>query len=149
MQDWEQTSPKLFTNILLGIVFGAIASLAALIFVENTDKKLAYSMLGDNIIYNLDNDFIDLKSYLLAKQDKKLVFAMFENIDSNIGTQLKEFKNITIVKADISNDFVNIIKNSDEILMFAKINETNSKLYNRVKLMIKNMNKNISKEILI
>ena len=56
LQEYEQASPKLFTNILLGIVFGVIASLIAVIFAENTDKKLTYSMLGENIIYNLEND---------------------------------------------------------------------------------------------
>ena len=55
LQDYEQTSPKLFTNIILGIVFGIIAGLGAVIFVENTDKKLTYSMLGNNIIYDIAN----------------------------------------------------------------------------------------------
>ena len=71
LRDFEYSSPKLLINILLGIVFGFIASLFAVIFAENTDKKLTYSMLGDNIIYNLEDDFSDLKLYLLANQDKK------------------------------------------------------------------------------
>lgn len=54
LKDYEQTSPKLFTNILLGIVFGVIASLIAVLFRENTDKKLTYSMLGDEIIYDIE-----------------------------------------------------------------------------------------------
>ena len=37
-------------------------------------------MLGDNIIYNLEDDFSDLKLYLLANQDKKVSIAVFENI---------------------------------------------------------------------
>ena len=39
--------------IVLGIVFGVIASLFMVIFKEITDKKFAYSMLGDEIIYNV------------------------------------------------------------------------------------------------
>lgn len=71
LKDYEQTSPKLFTNILLGIVFGVIASLIAVLFRENTDKKLTYSMLGDEIIYDIEKDFIDLKSLLLAEKKKE------------------------------------------------------------------------------
>ena len=40
LRDFEYASPKLLMNILLGIVFGAIASLFLVIFAENTGKKL-------------------------------------------------------------------------------------------------------------
>ena len=46
-KDWEYVSPKLLINIILGIVFGAIASLFAVMIAEMRDKKLSYSMLGD------------------------------------------------------------------------------------------------------
>ncbi|MBS5861576.1 hypothetical protein KID03_09135, partial [bacterium] len=52
LRDFEYSSPKLLVNILLGIVFGFIASIFAVVFAETTDKKLSYSMLGDNIIYD-------------------------------------------------------------------------------------------------
>lgn len=149
LQDYEQTSPKLFTNILLGIVFGVIAGLGAVIFKENTDKKLTYSMLGDDIIYNIKDDFVDLKSMLLAKQDKKILFAMFDNFPANIYTQLNEFSNISLVKGDISKEFVNIATANDEIIAVVKIGGTDSKLYKRVKTLLKDMNKDISKEILL
>ena len=72
LKDYEQASPKLFTNIILGIVFGVIASLIAVIYKEITDKKLAYSMLGDNIIYSLEEDFINLKRALLTNKNKNI-----------------------------------------------------------------------------
>ena len=45
LRDFEYSSPKLLINILLGIVFGFIASLFAVIFAENTDKNLPIQCL--------------------------------------------------------------------------------------------------------
>ena len=149
LRDFEYSSPKLLINILLGIVFGAIAALFALIIAENTDKKLSYSMLGENIIYNIENDFSDLKLLLLANQDKKIATVCFENIPSNIEEQLKTYRNLSLVKADISNEFVQSVKNSDEILSFATIGKTNSKFYKQIKTMLTEMNKKVTLECLI
>ena len=149
LRDFEYSSPKLLINILLGIVFGFLASLFAVIFAENTDKKLTYSMLGENIIYNLENDFSDLKLFLLANQDKRVSIAVFENIPQNIAEQLQGFKNANLVKADISGEFVQNIKNSDEIVIFATVGKTNSKLYKQIKTMLNEMHKNVAQEVLI
>ena len=149
LQDYEQVSPKLFTNIILGIVFGAITSLFAVIFAENTDKKLTYSMLSENIIYNGENDFTDLKVQILAKKDKKIACVMFEEVSSFLAMQLKDFKNLDFIKADISSEFVERIKNSEEVIIFASINKTNSKFYKQIKQMLNEMNKEISLEVLI
>ena len=149
LRDFEYSSPKLLINILLGIVFGFLAALFAVIFAENTDKKLTYSMLGENIIYNLENDFSDLKLFLLANQDKRVSIAVFENIPQNIAEQLQGFKNAHLVKADISGEFVQNIKNSDEIVIFATVGKTNSKLYKQIKTMLNEMHKNVAQEVLI
>ena len=149
LQDYEQVSPKLFTNIILGIVFGAITSLFAVIFAENTDKKLTYSMLSENIIYNGENDFTDLKVQILAKKDKKIACVMFEELSSFLALQLKDFKNLDFIKADISSEFVERVKNSEEVIIFDSINKTNSKFYKQIKQMLNEMNKEISLEVLI
>ena len=149
LRDFEYSSPKLLINILLGIVFGFLASLFAVIFAENTDKKLTYSMLGENIIYNLENDFSDLKLFLLANQDKKVSIAVFENIPQNIIEQLQVFKNVNLIKADITEEFVQNIKNSDEIIIFASTGKTNSKLYRQIKTMLSEMKKNVVVEALV
>lgn len=149
LRDFEYSSPKLLVNILLGIVFGFIASLFAVVFAETTDKKLSYSMLGDNIIYDLENDFSDLKLMLLANQDKKIAIIVFENICENMVAQLKEFRNVTLVKADISNEFVQNIKNNNEVILFTSIGKTNSKLYRQIKTMLSEMNKKIALDVLI
>lgn len=149
LRDFEYSSPKLLVNILLGIVFGFIASLLAVFFAENTDKKLTYSMLGENIIYNLKNDFSDLKLILLANQDKKVAIVSFENIPDDIQLQLKEYRNVSLINADISNEFVQNVKYADEIVIFATIGKTNSKFYKQIKTMIAEMNKKVVQEVLI
>ena len=149
LRDFEYASPKLLINILLGIVFGAIGSLFAVIFAENTDKKLTYSMLGENIIYNGENDFTDLKVQILAKKDKKIACVMFEELSSFLALQLKDFKNLDFIKADISSEFVERVKNSEEVIIFASINKTNSKFYKQIKQMLNEMNKEINLEVLI
>lgn len=149
LQDYEQTSPKLFTNILLGIVFGVIASLIAVIFAENTDKKLTYSMLGENVIYNLENDLTDLKMVLLANQDKNISLVVFEQIPRKVLESLKDFSNLNMIRGDISKEFVSGIQNSGDVIIFATVNKTDAKLYKQVKTMIKEMNKNILNEVLV
>ena len=149
LQDYEQTSPKLFTNIILGIVFGAIVALFAVIFVENTDKKLAYSMLGDNIIYDIEKDFIDLKSVLLAKKKEQLAFVVFGGMKDETINQLQKFKNIQFIKADISDDFETGIENINNVIIVSSIGNTDAKLYKRVKQLLERMNKEIIQEVLV
>lgn len=149
LRDFEYSSPKLLINILLGIVFGFIASLFAVIFAEITDKKLTYSMLGENIIYDLENDFSDLKLLLLANKDKNISLVCFENIPENIIPQLQSFRNIHLIKADISGEFVESVKNSAEVIIFATVGKTNSKLYKQIKTMLMEMNKKVAQEVLI
>ena len=149
LQDYEQTSPKLFTNIILGIVFGVIAALFAVIFVENTDKKLTYSMLGDNIIYDVETDFIDLKSVLLAKKKEQLAFVVFEGMKDETINQLQKFKNIQFIKADISDEFETGIENINNVLLVSSVGTTDAKLYKRVKQLLERMNKEIIQEVLV
>ena len=129
LRDFEYSSPKLLINIILGIVFGFIISLFVLIFAELTDRKLTFSMLSDNIIYDLKKDFTDLKLQLLANQDKNISIITFENLSDDILSSLKEFKNITVIKADITNEFVQYINKSEKVVLFSKIGQTSSKLY--------------------
>ncbi|MBE7711512.1 MAG: hypothetical protein E7Z92_05160 [Cyanobacteria bacterium SIG31] len=149
LKDYEQASPKLFTNIILGIVFGVIASLIAVIYKEITDKKLAYSMLGDNIIYSVEKDYINLKRALLTNQNKNITLVAFEKLPTSLVKNLKEFKNLNMVQADISSNFVSGIENSTDLIIIASINQTDAELYKQVKQMLNEMNKNILREVLV
>ena len=149
LRDFEYSSPKLLINIILGIVFGFIISIVALIFAELTDRKLSFSMLSDNIIYNAKKDFTDLKLQLLANQDKNVSIITFENLSDDILSSLKEFKNITVIKADITNEFVQHVNKSEKVILFSKIGQTNSKLYKQIRTILSNLEKDILKEVLL
>ena len=149
LQDYEQASPKLLINIILGIVFGVIASLFAVIFAENTDKKLTYSMLSDEIVYNIEKDFIDLKTLLLAEKKNKISIAVFESPNDLVIDNLQKFKNINFVKADITDEFELGVEDTKKVIIIAKIGQTDSKLYKKVKNLLEKMNKTIVAEVLV
>ncbi len=147
LRPFENSSPKLFMNILLGIVFGFIAALAALIYVENTDKKLTYSMLGDEILYDLQNNTDELKMLLLANQDKRISLVAFGNLPYEI--DIKGFKNIQLLEADISSNFINGVSATDAVILFAQVGQTNSKLYKQTKSLLNDIKKPVIKEVLV
>ena len=149
LRDWEYTSPKLFKNIILGIVFGAIFSLFALIYSEKTDKMLTYSMLGDNVIYNLEKDLIQFSAYLFANKNKKFVGIYFDDIPQNLLVKLKTFKNLIMIKANISEEISDLIHNSDSIITFIKIGKTPTDNYFIIKNMVTEINKKIAKDVII
>ena len=63
--------------------------------------------------------------------------------------QLKEFKNINFVKADITSEFVQSISNSDETVLFSSVGKTNAKLYKQIKMMLAEMKKDVAIEALV
>lgn len=147
LRPFENSSPKLLINIILGIVFGFIGALVALIYAEVTDKKLSYSMLCDDALYDLKNNIDELKLLLLANQDKRLALVTFGDLPYEI--DIKGFNNITSLEADISNEFINGINRSDEVILFVEIGKTDSKLYKQTKELLSTINKNILKEVLL
>ena len=149
LQPYEYASPKLIINIILGIIFGLISSIFALIISEQTDKFLSYSKLGDNIVYNIEKDFNEINVYLLANADKNITFVMFADVSPKIVEQLRAYSNIGFVKADTSSSFVSQIKNSDNVICVAQINKTDSNLYKYVKKILESMNISIVIEALV
>lgn len=148
LRDWEYSSPKLFTNILLGIVFGVIFSLIGVVYKELTDKKLSYSMLGNDVIYDLDKEFNRLCAELISNSDKKTALVYFEDISDSVKEKLKNFVNLIPIKAEISPSFKTSVKNIDNVILFEKISKTGREDYKLVKHILENMNKNIIYEIL-
>lgn len=149
LRDWEYSSPKLFTNILLGIVFGIIFAIIGVIYKEMTDKKLTYSSLGNDIIYDLDMDFETLSAEVIANSDKKTAFVFFEEKTLPAYEKFKDFQNIILVKADITNSFKEYIEKADNVITFASIGKTSNKKYALVKKLIKNLDKKLIFEVLV
>lgn len=144
---YDQSSPKLLINILLGIVFGTIAALFALIFAETTSKKLTYSMLGDNVVYNFMDNLTELKMCFLANKDSNIALVAFDDAIEDVKEQY--LGKYTIISADITDEFVNSVKNYDKVILFEKVNSTDSKLYKNIITILKDLNKNILKEVLV
>ena len=149
LRDWEYSSPKLFINILLGIVFGIIFSIIGVIYKEMTDKKLSYSMLGNDVIYDINKEFKKLKSALLLSRQKKIGAISFTGIPSDMMTKLKEFKNISIIQADLSEQISDNIITNEKFILFEKIGNTDAEDYKLIKHMIEESNKNILYEVLV
>jgi len=149
LRDWEYSSPKLLINILLGIVFGIIFSLIGVIYKEVTDKKLSYSMLGNDVIYDLEKEFNKLSAKLISNSENKTAFVKFEEFPVLLQEKFKNFTNVVSVKADISNDFKTALKTIDSIVIFATINKTDSEHYKIIKSMLEDMNKNIVYEVIL
>ena len=106
-------------------------------------------MLGDNIIYDVEKDFIDLKSVLLAKKKEQLAFVVFGGMKDETISQLQQFKNIQFIKADISDEFEIGIENINNVILVSSIGNTDAKLYKRVKQLLERMNKEIIQEVLV
>lgn len=149
LRDWEYSSPKLLINILLGIVFGILFSIIGVIYKEITDKKLSYSMLGNDVIYDVNKELKKLKSILFVNKQEKIGIITFEKIPSEISTRLQDFRNISIKQADLSEKFSEDMLDSEKFILFEKINSTDTEDYKLVKQMIEDMNKEIICEVLL
>ena len=149
LRDFEYASPKLLTNIILGIIFGVIASLFAVICLELTDKKLSYSKLGDSIIYNDKRSIFNIQKFLVYHKNRDITCIVFDNPNQNIINLLSEFKNLNIVKATISTGFVDCIEQNNSVILLSRIGQTDVEMYKSTKEALKIYNKQILTEILI
>ena len=149
LKDYENSSPKLLINILLGIIFGAIASLFVIIYKESTDKKVSYSVLGENIIYNDNKALYNINNFLVNYNDKNISCIVFDSPNQNVLELLSKFKNINIINAEISTNLVKVIEQSDSAILLCKIGETDSEIYKSIKETLQIHNKLVLKEILI
>jgi len=149
LNDWEYASPKLFKNIILGIIFGLASSITAFIFIEMKDKKITFSMLENNVIYNIDKDFMKIKSLLLENKYKVINVVIFDGIELDLIKPLQQFRNVRVVRAEISEDFINSIERASGALLILRIGEADSRLYKYVKNAVISRNKEIYNEVLV
>ena len=149
LMPFEKSSPKLLINIILGCIFGALASLTALIYIECNDKKLPYSVLSDNIIYDGFNDFDKIKIEILGNRPKKVLLVSLVQLSQNIIDKIRSISNADIVYADLTDEFIDKISENSHIIMVSKIQDTNTDTYKKVKNLIIKQNKNITCDILV
>ena len=146
-RDFEFSEPKLLINIILGLVFSLIASLVLVILLENTDKKMTYSTLGEKVLYDLNKNTDDLKILLLASPEKSFTVLAFDGFNTGDMQSLSAFSNLKIITADISPQTVDNIKRTDNIILASKIGRSSRKLYLQLKNICQEMKKDIYLEI--
>lgn len=146
-RNFEQFSPKLWTDLILGIIFGIIASIIAVIFAESIDNKLTYNVLGDSIIYDFEKNVDYLKLLFLSNPKESFSFVVFDGFNEELLKKFNEVNNLEIIKADINQKTIDGISNSNKLIFAAKIGQTSKNLYQQIKNVCIESKKSICKEI--
>lgn len=149
LRPFENTSPKLLINILLGIVFGFVGAIAVLIHSETSDKKLTYSMLSNDIIFKDENSMNLLKLKIFGYNPQKVLLIVLAKLPDEMNNELKVLTNADVVPFEMSSSFINKISNFDKVILVSKIFETDSEIYKNVKEIVKNQGKEIVCDALV
>lgn len=149
LRPFENSSPKLLINIILGCVFGFIGSLAALIYAEVNEKKLSYSMLTDNILFDGLKDADTLKVEVLGYKPKNVLVVSFIQLPQNIINTLHSISNCEVTYADISEEFITKVSGSEKIIFISKIFTTGAETYKKIKNIVQKQQKEIVYDVLV
>ena len=146
---FDNSSPKLMINIIIGCILGYLAALSTLIFVEIKNDKLTYSMIGNNVIYDFANNLDSVKAEILGYAGKKVLLISLVKLPQDIVTGIKSFPDTELVYPDLSVEFVNKIASVDNVVLISKIQSTSSESYKQIKNIIKKQQKEIIHDILL
>lgn len=149
LRPFENSSPKLLINIILGIIFGGIASLAALIYSEIKDEKLTYSALSNNIIYDGIENIDTIRTEILSVDPKKVLLISLTQLPQEIVNKIQSLTNAKVVYADLTKDFVNEVTAADKVMIVSKLQVTSMNTYKQVQNIISKQNKTIEYDILV
>ncbi len=149
LRPFEKSSPKLLINIILGCIFGGLASLLALVYAEQKSEKLTYSMLTNNIIFDgLKNPNL-IGDICYSYNPKNVLILSFVQIPSTIINSLQNVSNINLAYYNGTRDYMDKINKSDKIILLEKWGITDAAPYKFVRETIKNQQKDIIYDILI
>ena len=87
------------------------------------------------------------KTILLTNKDNNVAFFAFDDTYADIKEQ--NLGKYPVITAEISEEFVTAWAKVQNVILFEKINQTDSKFYKQIKSILKDMNKNIIKEVLV
>ncbi|MCR4881811.1 MAG: hypothetical protein K6A44_07665 [bacterium] len=149
LRPFENSSPKLLINILLGIVFGFVAALAALIYAEVSDKKLAYSMLTNNIVFDAGKNLNSLKLKIFSYNPQKILLISLTELPKNIAQEIGTLSNAALTNFEMTSEFANKISAYDKAMLISKISDTDTELYKNVKETLKNQNKEVVYDVIL
>ncbi|MBR6127110.1 hypothetical protein IKQ21_05435 [bacterium] len=149
LRPFENTSPKLIINVILGVILGALSSIFALIYVEITDKKLAYSKISNNVIYNGLENVDSIKAEILGYDPDKILLISLVQLPQDFINNVQTLSNAKVVYANLTKDFLQEISSSKKIMIISKIQVTSTDLYKKIESIIEKQNKVNVQDILI
>jgi capsular polysaccharide biosynthesis protein len=149
LRSFENVSPKMKMNIILGIVFGFLASLLAVVVAEIKDEMLTYSMLTDNIILDIDKNADVVVTKIFSYNPKKILVIPMLQLPNGILNKFKALSNCDVMYPDLSKEFIEKISSSDKIILVSQISKTRAETYKNMREIIKNQNKNIIFDVLM
>lgn len=146
---FENTSPKLFTNIILGCIIGYLSALTFLVYKELFDKRLTYSMLTENIIFDGVNDTDSIISDLIAYVPEPILFISLTELPKSFCHRIEQFPNAKIIYANLSSEFVKELSGSNKVMLISKLQYTSSDFYKKIRNIIQKQKKEVIKDILM
>ena len=81
----------------------------------------------------------------VGEADRKKIIKKVQHFYNNLSDNLSEFKNLNIVKATISTDMINNIKQNDSAILLLSIGKTDVDIYKSIKEALNIHNKKILK----
>lgn len=149
LRTFENSSPKLLVNIILGCIFGYLAALFALIYTEINSKKLTYSALTNNIIFNAQNKQDLLETLCYSYNPKKILILSFVQLPNTMLNGLQDLPNINVAYYNGAREFLDKVNMADKIVLISKVGVTDKDKYITVKDAIKNQKKEIIYDALL
>ena len=143
LRPFEKSSPKLLMNIILGCIFGGLASLIVLIFVEQKSEKLTYSMLTNNTIFEATNKVKKIENKCYGFNSQKVLILSFVQLPMTFINRLQTVPNVNIAYYNDTREYIDKISAADKIVLISKIDVTDAEVYKEVREVIKDQQKDI------
>lgn len=149
LRPFEKSSPKLLINIILGCIFGGLTSLIVMVYVEQKSKKLTYSMLTNNTIFDAIDKVKKIEKRLYGFNPKKVLLLSFVQLPMTFVERLQSVPNVNIVYYNDTMDFIDKVYIADKIALISKVDVTDAESYKDVRDIIKDQQKDIIYDILL
>lgn len=149
LRPFEKSSPKLLSNIILGCIFGGLASLIALIYAEQKSDKITYSMLTNNTLFDAIDKIKKLENKCYCFNPQKVLILSFVQLPISFISSLQNIPNVNIAYYNETRDFIDKISAADKIVLISKIEVTDAESYKEVREIIKDQQKDIIYDALI
>lgn len=149
LRPFEKSSPKLLINIVLGCIFGGLASLIALIYVEQKSAKITYSMLTNNALFDAIDKVKKIENKCYGFNPKKVLILSFIQLPMSFINKLQTVPNVNIMYYNETRDFIDKISAADKIVLISKIDVTDTESYKDVREVIKDQQKDIIYDVVL